>query len=39
MMKDRKPYKIDKLMQVYNAFQVVVCSWVLVEVSMFSWIF
>lgn len=32
-MKDRKPYNLDRIIQIYNAAQVILCGWLTIEVS------
>ncbi|KAL0277861.1 UNVERIFIED_CONTAM: hypothetical protein PYX00_004992 [Menopon gallinae] len=34
LMKDRKPFNVDRLIQIYNIIQVLLCSWLVIECFM-----
>lgn len=33
LMQNRRPFNVDRLIQIYNASQVILCSWLVIEVS------
>lgn len=35
-MADRKPYDLKQIIKVYNIFQVVACSWLVMKVKYFD---
>ena len=39
IMKSRQPFKIDKIVQIYNLAQVIMCGWLAFEVPYFTTIF
>ncbi|XP_063230866.1 very long chain fatty acid elongase AAEL008004-like isoform X2 [Bacillus rossius redtenbacheri] len=37
-MKKREPYNMDRIMMIYNAFQVVTCGWMTYQIIIHAWL-